>query len=104
MQIGVFVLTPDDPLRGTASSLAIPLSHGNLRYLCHVVREKVQVGLMRLLPVCSHNQTADIFTKASHPRHFHDFVLKLGMVDIYHPPACRGVLNHSAENSDLTTN
>jgi hypothetical protein len=61
---------------------------------CHLVREKIQAGVMRLLPVTSQHQTADMFTKASGPRKFHECMLKLGMVDIYQPPVCKVVLTH----------
>jgi hypothetical protein len=54
-----------------------------------------------LLPVTSHNQTADIFTKAAGPRQFHACMLKLGMVDIYQPPTCEGV-SAREENEEET--
>nr|KYP66983.1 hypothetical protein KK1_013299 [Cajanus cajan] len=47
---------------------------------------------MRLLPISSKNQIADLFTKACGPRVFLDLFAKLGMIDIYHPRACEGVL------------
>lgn len=65
----------------------------HLDIVCHLVHEKLQVGLMRLIPVSSQAQVVDVFTKASNLCIFHDFLFKLGMVDIYHPPACKGVSN-----------
>lgn len=59
---------------------------------CHLVREKLQAGVMRLLPVSSQNQTADVFTKAAGPCQFHECITKQGMADIYQPPVCEGVL------------
>jgi len=53
---------------------------------CHLVREKIQAGVMRLLPITSEHQTTDVFTKASGPRQFHECIIKLAMVDIYQPP------------------
>jgi hypothetical protein len=66
-----------------------------------LVREKLQVGVMRLLPISSHNQTADVFTKASNPRQFYECVNKLGLIDIYQPPACGGVLEQNTEEIKL---
>jgi len=53
---------------------------------CHLVREKIQAGVMHLLPITSEHQTTDVFTKASSPKQFHECIIKLGMVDIYQPP------------------
>jgi len=57
---------------------------------CHLVREKSQAGLMRLHRVSSSNQLADIFTKALPPRAFGTFLSKLGLVNLFDPPACGG--------------
>ena len=58
---------------------------------CHLVTEKAQEGLMKLLPISSQNQLADIFTKALPPRSFQAIFSKLGLIDIFQPPACGGV-------------
>jgi len=55
---------------------------------CHLVREKSQAGLMRLLPVSSSNQLANIFTKALPPQLFGTFLSKLGLVNLFDPPTC----------------
>ena len=59
---------------------------------CHLVREKAQAGLMRLLLVSSENQLADIFAKAFLPQPFTRILSKLGLVNIFQPPACGGIL------------
>ena len=81
---------------------ANPVFHERTKHLdidCHIVREKVNAGLMRLLPISSQNQCADIFTKALTFKSFANFLPKLGLVDIYHPPACGGVTELSNQQS-----
>ncbi|XP_014511348.1 uncharacterized protein LOC106770041 [Vigna radiata var. radiata] len=52
---------------------------------CHVVREKIQEGLLHLLPVRSDEQLVDVFTKFPHRVSFKDIVPKLGLVNIHCP-------------------
>jgi hypothetical protein len=57
---------------------------------CHFVRDKVQQGTFKLLPVSSKSQLADFFTKALPPKVFNSFISKLAMINIYHSPAACG--------------
>ncbi|XP_014511862.1 uncharacterized protein LOC106770576 [Vigna radiata var. radiata] len=52
---------------------------------CHVVREKIQEGLLHLLPVRSDEQLADVFTKFPHRVSFKSIVPKLGLINIHRP-------------------
>ena len=47
---------------------------------CHFVRQHVTCSTVRLLPVFSEDQVADIFTKVHPPGRFHALVSKLKMV------------------------
>jgi hypothetical protein len=60
---------------------------------CHVVREKLERGLIHLLSVRSTDQLADIFTKALEPLPFKKNLSKLGIIDIY-ALVCRGIKAH----------
>ncbi|XP_019179520.1 PREDICTED: uncharacterized protein LOC109174720 [Ipomoea nil] len=62
---------------------------------CHVVRLKVQEGLIKLLAIPSSKQLADIFTKGLSKPLFDDCQLKLGMQDLHAPPYGGGVMKHS---------
>ncbi|XP_057453144.1 secreted RxLR effector protein 161-like [Lotus japonicus] len=52
---------------------------------CHIVRKKLQQGLIHLLPVSSSLQIADILTKPLAPAPFHSIYSKLGMHNIHSP-------------------
>jgi ATP sulfurylase len=52
---------------------------------CHLVREKLQQGLLKLLHVSTNDQLTDFLTKALPSPKFNSFVCKLGMIDLYHP-------------------
>ncbi|XP_061365823.1 uncharacterized mitochondrial protein AtMg00810-like [Gastrolobium bilobum] len=64
----------------------------------HITREKLQSGLLRLLPVTSSDQLADMFTKSLPPAVFHTALFKLGLVNI-HGPTCEGVMRTSQNPS-----
>ncbi|BAT91867.1 hypothetical protein VIGAN_07050600, partial [Vigna angularis var. angularis] len=52
---------------------------------CHVIREKIQSGLLRLLPIPSYAQLDDMFIKALHPKAFTHRVSKIGLFDVQSP-------------------
>ena len=51
----------------------------------HIVREKMQVGFLKTLHVTTHNQLANIFTKAIHPTKFHTLLSQMGVHNLYSP-------------------
>lgn len=61
---------------------------------CHIAREKLQLGVLKLLRVSSQDQLANFFTKALHQQPFNLILSKLQLLDIYQPQACGGLLDN----------
>lgn len=65
---------------------------------CHLVRDKVTKGTIKLLTISSMNQIADGFTKPLPTTQFWNFASKLGIQDL-HAPAYGGMLEDTTHSS-----
>jgi hypothetical protein len=65
---------------------------------CHIMMENLQVSLFMLLLVTGHDQLTDFFTKSLFPQLFNLLLSKLGLLDIYQPPTCGGMLHNDNQS------
>ena len=63
----------------------------------HIFQEKIQTGVIHLLPISSQDQLANVFIMPLLAYTFSQLYAKLGMIDIY-SLACNGVLEEDTQS------
>ena len=74
--------------KSTLHIAANPIFYERTKHIevdCHLVRDKLLSGLIKLLPFASTQQLTDVYTKALTPSAFHFICSKQGMNDIHSP-------------------
>lgn len=66
----------------------------HIEHDCHIVREKLQLGIISTTHIASTSQPADMFTKALAYAHLQHLVSKLGVCNMFQTSNLRGDVDH----------
>lgn len=82
--------------------------HERTKYIeldCHLVREKLQNGMISLVHIATKLQPADMLTKALSSAQLQFFSSKLGVCNLFQPPHLRGaVTDIDYSNKSMSVN
>ncbi|CAN0874921.1 Retrovirus-related Pol polyprotein from transposon RE1 [Linum grandiflorum] len=99
-ELGVHIPMPMTVYCDNKSAIHIaenPVFHERTKHIeidCHVTRDRIKTGMIKLQHVNTEMQLADLFTKAMHRRRLQMLLDKLGVFNLY-APTCGRVSKHN---------